>query len=102
MHVHDQNGFPSVSGFGKRVQIREVQAGVPLGKAEVRTGIMMRHGSVLLVRFALSVGLERDCTGCGDDVVLIAGPTADPNCAHDLAIPFQRNTARKNHDLAVV
>src|SRR6267143_5872940 len=36
MHVYDQDGFPFFSGFGKGVQIREVESGVPLREAEVR------------------------------------------------------------------
>jgi hypothetical protein len=50
MHVHYQDGFPGVSRFRKCIQISEVQSGVPLGKAEVRARIMMRHGLVLLLK----------------------------------------------------
>src|SRR5882762_8853324 len=50
MNVHDQNRLPSVSRLGKGIQISKVQTGVPLGKAEVRARIVMRHGSVLLSR----------------------------------------------------
>jgi hypothetical protein len=44
MHVHNKDGFPNVSRLGKGIQISEVQSGIPLGKAEVRARIMMRHG----------------------------------------------------------
>ena len=35
-------------------------------------------------------------------MILIAGATADANRADYLAIPFQRDAAGKNHDLAIV
>jgi hypothetical protein len=48
MHIHNQDGFLRVSRLGKGIQIREVKSGVPLGEAEVRARIVMRHGLVLL------------------------------------------------------
>jgi hypothetical protein len=51
---------------GVPIQISEVQSGVPLGKAEVRARIMMRHGLVLLLQVAgllCRAGLERGGTG---------------------------------------
>src|SRR5438876_7867432 len=98
MHVHNQDGFPTVSRFWKSIQIGEVQSGVPLGKAEVRARIMMRHGLVLFLQVCSASGLERGGTGRGDGMILIAGTTADANRPYYLAIQLQRDAAGENHD----
>src|SRR5712691_1565367 len=103
MNVHDQDGFPSVSRFGKGIQISEVQSGVPLGKAEVRARIMMRHRFVLLLQVCFGrAELERGRTGRGDGMILIAGTTADADRPDYLALAFQRDAASEDHDLAIV
>src|SRR5450432_4323173 len=103
MHVHNHDGFPSVSRLWKGIQISEVQSGVPFGKAEVRARIMMRHGLVLFLQVCLcQAGLERGGTCRGDGMILVAGTTADANRSYHLAIQLQRDAASKNHDFAAV
>src|SRR3984893_5793228 len=56
----------------------------------------------LLAGLLCPAGLDRCGTGRGDDMIPIAGATADANRPYYLAIQLQRNAASKNHDFAVV
>src|SRR5580658_6753168 len=103
MHVHNQDGFTGVSRFRKRIQISEIQSGVPVGEAEVWARIMMRHGiNPLLVDLHCPACLERGGTGSGDGMILITGTTADTNRPYYLVFPLERDASSKNHDFSVV
>lgn len=43
VYVHDQDRLASVPWLGKGIQIGEIQAGVPMGKPKIGTGVMVRH-----------------------------------------------------------
>src|SRR5207245_10860135 len=45
MDVHDQDRLVRLAWLGEGIQIREVQARVSMRKAEIGTGVMVRHGS---------------------------------------------------------
>src|SRR5437016_7594552 len=95
--------FPVSPGLGKAYRSVKSSRASPLGKAEVRARVMMRHGLVLLLQFLLcSAWLERRGTGRGDGMILIAGTTADANRPYHLAIAFQRDAASEDHDLAII
>src|SRR6516162_1740408 len=46
--------------------------------------------------------LERRCARLSDCVILIARAAADPNCTNHFPVSFQRNSARENHDPAII
>ncbi len=48
MHVNNEDRLAAVPGLGKCIQIGEIQAGIPMGKSKVGTGIVMRHRSPLI------------------------------------------------------
>src|SRR5437016_12189461 len=43
MHVHNQDRLASIPRLGEGVKVSKIEAGVPMGKAIVRTGVMVRH-----------------------------------------------------------
>ena len=43
MDVHNQDRFANIPGLGECVQVSKVEAGIAVGKAKVRTGVMVRH-----------------------------------------------------------
>src|SRR5205814_583062 len=45
VHVHNEDRLAGISRLGESKQISVVEAGVPTGKREVGTRIMVRHGS---------------------------------------------------------
>src|SRR6266478_7792775 len=45
VYVHDQDRLASVPWLGKGIQIGEIQAGVPMRKPKIGTGVMVRHRS---------------------------------------------------------
>src|ERR1700730_5200020 len=56
----------------------------------------------LLAGLLCPAGLDRCGTGRGDDMIPIAGATADANRPYYRAIQLQRDAASRNHDFAVV
>jgi hypothetical protein len=48
------------------------------------------------------VSLECGSASRSDGLILIAAAAADADCAYYLALPFQRDSASEDHDLAVI
>src|SRR6185295_14370120 len=45
MHVHNQDRLAVIPRLGEGIKVSKVEAGVPMGKAIVRTGVVVRHES---------------------------------------------------------
>jgi hypothetical protein len=41
MHVHNQDRFANIPGLGECIQVSKIEAGIPMGKAIVGTGVMV-------------------------------------------------------------
>src|SRR5216684_4015697 len=45
MHVHNQYRLASIARLGEGIKVSKVEAGVPMGKAIVGAGVVVRHKS---------------------------------------------------------
>ena len=54
MHVHDQDRLANVARIRKGIQISQVKTGIAMGKSNVGSGIVVRHGVGLRVAIMIN------------------------------------------------